>query len=319
MSGAAPVPDRPIAILGATSQIARDFVLAGSRRGVAFRLYARRPEAVKSFLALHGLPEIWAAGTLEDFGATRDPTAGVVNCVGVGDPAAALAMGAAIFDATLSSDRLAIDHIDRHPGVPYLFLSSGAVYGTDFQAPATKQSRASVSVNALHHSEYYSVAKLHAEAVHRAHGGPIIDVRIFNYFSRTLDLDTRFFITDMIRCVRRSEVFETVDTPMSRDYLHPEDFCTLALLALAPGAGNRAVDARSLAPITKRALLTLMETEFGLRYQFVDAVTTINATGAKPEYYSINTEVEAIGYRPTRSSATGLIEEISALRISPDW
>ena len=301
--------------VGATSRIAQDFVLSAHRKGRTFGLYARRPEAVAAFLAAHGLPAAWARGTLEDFARAKSPFAGIVNCVGVGDPARARAMGADIFAATSSSDDLALAHLGHFPQVPYLFLSSGAVYGAAFDRPADADTHARLPVNALGAQDQYGIAKLHAEARHRAlTGRTIIDLRVFNYVSRTLDCDARFLITDMVRAIRDSRVFETTDQPLVRDYLHPEDFCALALACLkAPAGTNMAVDAYSRAPIDKRALLALMAAEFGLRHRFVAAAAAVNATGAKPFYYSTSRAAAALGYAPTRSSAEAIREEVGAI------
>lgn len=322
------VPAAPLAILGATSRLAMDFVLGAAPLGATFALYARRPDAVRAFLHDNGLPEGWARGTLgsldadcgdsggENFG--REDFGGVLNFVGVGDPAKAKAMGASIFEATAASDRLALTLLGRAPATPYVFMSSGAVYGTGFDTPATADTPSCVPVNRLAPQDYYSIAKLHAEAVHRScEGRTIIDVRIFNYLSRRLDPSARFFVTDMIRAIREDAVFETADVPMFRDFLAPQDLRDLLLACLAaPHGTNMPVDAYSRAPIGKRELLDLMADEFGLRYRFTGGGNTVNATGAKPFYFSENRAAADLAFAPRFTSADAIRSEVGAM-LSP--
>lgn len=311
---------KPLAILGATSRIAQDFVLSRGAEDRPFALYARRPAAVAAFLAEHDLPADWQAGSLPDFAAhTEDarigPFCGVLNMVGVGDPAAARAMGAGIFSATQESDAVSLAHVRRFPATPYLFLSSGAVYGAEFQRPATAATPAWTPVNAMTPEHFYSVAKLYAEARHRAETElTIVDIRIFNYVSRRLDPNARFIVTDMARAAKSGAVFETVDAPMVRDYLDPPGMSALFDAALsAPPGFNGAVDAYSAAPIDKRALVALFEREFGMRAAWREAADIVNATGSKPFYFSENRAAGALGYRPLHTSAEAVTAEIAAL------
>lgn len=304
----------PIAILGATSHLARDFVLtAQATFAPELRLYARRPQAVTTFLARHGLEERFPVRSLDQFG--REPYAAIINFIGVGDPARARAMGAEIFSATLLPDQMVLGYLADNPETTYIFMSSGAVYGTSYTTPVTAESRAEVPINNLQPQNYYSVAKLYAEAVHRSHDRlNIFDIRIFNYISRTVDLGARFLITDMINAIRAGTVFTTDSRPVLRDFLHPEDFCRLVRACLsAPAGANMPLDAYSQSMIAKDELLALLTEEFGLRYEIVPAVETVNATGAKPHYYSANKRAATLGYEPAYSSRSAIVKEIRAI------
>lgn len=307
---------KPLAVLGATSTLACDFIRQGAARGDRFALFARRPDAVRRFLQENGLPEEWLLGTFSDFSASEPDCYGaVLNFVGVGDPAKAKEMGPLILTATLDADRIVLDYLKRSPETPYIFMSSGAAYGASFSRPASDATPALVPINDLTPQDYYGVAKLHAETVHRASAGyTILDIRIFSYVSRHLDIDARFLIADIVRCILQDQPLETSSQQLWRDYLHPEDFHALvkACIAAPPGT-NRAVDAYSLAPIDKLSLLELMAGEFGLRYMFIDREGGIVATGAKLFYYSESRSAESLGYKPTRSSADAIREEVGAI------
>jgi nucleoside-diphosphate-sugar epimerase len=254
-------------------------------------LFARRPAVVDAWLHANALTGRFPVADYAAFGA-GDYDA-IVNFVGVGDPARAEMMGSAIFDLTLQYDGLVLDYLRDKPHCRYLFLSSGAAYGGTFDEPIQHTSKASVNLNNLSRQEWYGVAKLHAECRHRSLADrPIIDIRVFNYFSRTQDLAARFLL---------------------RDYLHPADFHNLVRALLSSPQTNAAVDCYSLAPIDKPTLLGEMQREFGLRYEITEAPIALNATGAKPYYYSLNHRAADFGYLPTRTSLAGISEETRAM------
>lgn len=298
-----------IAILGATSQIAKDLVLsfaASSEHELA--LFARRPAAVRDWLADVGLADRYATFDFQDF-TTDCPFDAILNFVGVGNPAQAAAMGATIFDVTLQYDELALSYLKQHPTCRYIFLSSGAAYGASFEAPVDAKSTASIAVNNLLPQDWYAVAKLHAECRHRSLSDlPIVDIRVFNYFSHTQDLSARFLITDILRAIRDGVVLRTSSDFMVRDFLHPSDFFQLVDSLLNAPPVNDVVDCYSCAPINKINLLTEMQETFGLRYETQEA-SGVNATGSKPHYYSLNKRAADFGYRPLLTSLEGVMKE----------
>jgi hypothetical protein len=64
--------------------------------------------------------------------------------------------------------------------------------------------------------------------------------------------------------------------------------------------------AAELAASGKRVLLL---EEFGLRYETIEATASVNATGAKPHYYSLNTRAADFGYQPSLTSLEGIMRE----------
>lgn len=301
-----------IAILGATSQIARDLITSfHTKQDKHLHLFARRPDDVKTWLELTGLDDEYP---IDDFsGFTKHEFDAVINFVGVGDPAQIKAMGSSIFDVTLRFDEMVMDYLQTHPSCRYLFLSSGAAYGSDFNEPANLVTPAIVPINELAPQDWYGVAKLHSECRHRAHTEwSIIDIRVFNYFSRTQDIAARFLITDIIRAIRDNTVLQTSSDNVVRDYLHPSDFYRLVTALLAGPINNAVVDCCSRGPIDKLSLLATMQAQFGLQYEITEASTAVNATGSKSHYYSLNNKIaEALGYRPEYTSLDGIIRELN--------
>lgn len=299
-----------IAILGANSQIARDLVQSFSVHSAhSLLLYARQPSLVQGWLFQQGLIDRYSVHDFAGFGSDIAYDA-ILNFVGVGSPVRATQMGASIFDVTAHYDGMALDYIRQHPQCRYLFLSSGAAYGGDFDEPVSSSTQATIPINNLQPQDWYGVAKLYTECRHRALASlPIVDIRVFNYFSHTQDMDARFFITDVLRAIRDRTLLKTSSDHMVRDYLHPSDFYKLAYQILMAQPMNTALDCFSKAPIDKSALLDGLQDAFGLQYELVENASHINGTGNKTNYYSINRDAAIYGYVPAYSSLEGILIE----------
>lgn len=302
-----------IAILGATSQIAKDLIVSFSaKEDKHLHLFARRPDEVTKWLATVGLSGRYPADDFSGF--EKHEFDAIINFVGSGNPAQTAAMGASIFDVALQYDEIALDYVRQHPDCRYLFLSSGAAFGSTFDAPVDENTKAVIAINNLKPQDWYAVAKLYAECRHRSLPHlPIVDIRVFNYFSRTLDISARFLITDILRAIRDKVVLKTSPDYIVRDFLHPSDFYKLISALLCAPATNAAVDCYSLAPIDKPALLAAMQEKFGLQYEITEATVSVNATGSKPHYYSLNTRAADLGYQPGLTSLQGVMQEVKCV------
>ena len=299
-----------IAILGATSHIAKDLIVSFSiDQDKHLHLFARRPDDVIKWLVGVGLSERYMVDHYDAFG--KQEFDAIINFVGVGNPAQAAAMGSSIFDVTLQYDELALNYVRQHPECRYIFLSSGATYGSSFDAPVDAQTKATIAINNLQPQDWYGVAKLHAECRHRSLAHlPIVDIRVFNYFSHTQDIEARFLITDIVRAIRDNTVLKTSADYMMRDFIGPDDFHQLVNAILTSPATNDVVDCYSKAPVDKPTLLAVMKEEFGLEYELVLTIAGVNSTGSKPYYYSLNMQAEVFGYVPNFSSYDVLIYEL---------
>jgi nucleoside-diphosphate-sugar epimerase len=307
-----------IAIFGATSQIAKDLVLSFSvQSSHELVLYARRPVVVAQWLVSVGLVGRYAVADFVAFSADEHFDA-ILNFVGVGNPAQAAAMGASIFDVTLKYDEMALDYVRQHPVCRYIFLSSGAAYGASFDEPVSENTQASIAINKLQPNDWYAVAKLHAECRHRSQPHlAIVDIRVFNYFSHTQDMSARFLMTDILRAIRDKTVLQTSSDYIVRDYLHPSDFHKLVSALLSASSENAAVDCYSRAPVDKPNLLAAMQKQFGLQYEITQESVSVNATGDKPHYHSLNTRAADFGYQPTLTSLEGIVKEMQMILQGP--
>ena len=300
-----------IAILGATREIAKDLILTFAKSEThSLALFARRPETVKQWLNDISCNHVCEAHSFDQF-QTSDHFDAIINFVGVGNPAKTAALGAGIFDITSKYDDLALQYVEVHPNCKYIFLSSGAAYCSTFDEPANENTKSSIDLNHLKPQDWYGVAKLHAECRHRAMPHlAIVDVRVFNYFSHTQNMSSRFLITDIIRAIRDKAIFETSNAFMMRDYLHPSDFYQLVKRILNSPPINAGVDCYSKSPIDKHQLLSVMAREFSLTYKVLTYESAIQTTGSKPNYYSMNQNAFLkFKYEPRFSSEEAVIEQ----------
>jgi nucleoside-diphosphate-sugar epimerase len=304
-----------IAILGATSQIAKDLVLSFDSLGSdELVLYARRPEAVTEWLSNVGLPRSYTVADFEAFSGSERFDA-LINFVGVGNPAQVGKLGASIMDITYEFDSSALQYLKRHPGCRYIFLSSGAVFGGGFASPADDQTCSLFKVNQLGQQDWYGVAKMYAEARHRAlTNSPIVDLRVFSYFSHSADIEARFLIADILRSIRDQQVMQTSQENIVRDYVGPQEITQIIRRVLLAPPSNAAIDCFTIAPVQKIAMLERMRSEFGLRYELVEHRTGVVATGSKLNYYSKSRKAtDLFGYTPDRNSLDVVLEQCRSL------
>lgn len=293
-----------IAILGATSMLAADFVAYSLEQQAPYRfaLFARDPDQIRAALGGRGITAFPHCQPLDAF--ADGEWDAIINFVGVGDPARAVAMGADILRITRLWDDRVLAYLDKHSHCRYLFLSSGAAFGAIGPESLGPETNASFAINDLQSQAYYGISKFYAEAVHRSRiDCSIIDIRIFNYISEFADLNHRFLINEMIAAIRDGRSLSIDPNDMWRDYLGTEDFAALVRACLnAPSGYNAAIDAYSRSPISKMQMLDMFHNELGLLFD-VSGGGGINATGVKSNYFSRNHAAEALGYRPRWDSA----------------
>lgn len=304
-----------IAILGATSYIAKDFIRTNAvHHNFELDLYGRNPEVLLNWLIQENLPSNFKVNAYSQFNKESTYDA-IINFIGVGNPADAKAMGSTIFSITAEYDKMALDYVHHHPQTKYIFLSSGIAYGSNFAEPVDEYSNASLDLNNQIETDWYAKSKVYCELLHRSlRHLSIIDLRVFNYFSKHIDLTSRYLITDILRAVKNKEHFYTTTQNIWRDFLHPQDFYQLVSLILATGFLNDAFDCYSQAPIDKFSLLTAIKEQFNFAFSYTESSDFgINATGLKKKYYSENYKAAFWGYKPQKTSLQCIIEEATSI------
>jgi len=306
-----------IAILGATSQIAQDLILSFSKnKSYNFSLFSRNVALLQKWIKSESLSDKCQVQEYSEF-ANHQKYDVIINFVGIGDPLKAQIMGSDIFKVTEEYDDMALEYLKQHKKTKYIFLSSGAVYGSNYQEPVNKDTVATVDINNLKSTDWYAISKLYAEAKHRSMPElSIVDVRVFNYFSHTQDMNARFLITDIVRAIKNKEVFKTSADNIIRDFITPPDFYRLIQAIIDFKPINTALDCYTKSPVSKFDLLNELKDEFGLKYEIDRDVDIVNASGSKINYYSKNHLAGRISYFAKYSALDGIFNEIKSVLIS---
>lgn len=300
---------KKIAILGATGHIAKGLIVGFCRESrYELSLFARSPGRTIDFLTGTGCAQGAVVAPLTEFGGCVYDV--IINCVGIGDPGKLKEAISSIFDVTETYDNLVLDYLKAHADSLYIHFSSGAAYGIDFPRPASESSFAIFAINRLMPGDYYAIAKLNAEAKHRAQPDlNIVDLRVFGYFSRFTDLGTKFFLSDVISCVQTGRELVTEPGNIVRDYIHPLDLLALVECCINKERINAAYDAYSLQPVTKFDVLDYFSTEHNLKYSVSERLGGVTVTGSKENYYSVCRRAEGIGYTPQFTSLESIAGE----------
>jgi len=302
-----------IAIMGATSHIAKGLIDRFLHKGVDhLYLFARSADKIQNFLTAIGASGNDHYTICTNYRAFLSFSYDVIlNCVGVGTLNKHRGDYTAYFMVTEEFDNLAIGYLcKKRPHALYVSFSSGAVYGREHSAPVEENSVNRVNVNRIAPQDYYAIVRLNAEAKHRAyHRLNIIDLRVFSYFSRFIDLADGYFITEVLNCIRSRKVLVTDPENMVRDYLHPDDLFSMIQRCMDARTINAAFDAVSSKPIEKQEMLDYFSSVYGLKYQTRQSLGNWSATGSKRIYCSVSKAASKIGYHPTFSSLDAINDE----------
>jgi nucleoside-diphosphate-sugar epimerase len=294
------------AVLGATGIIGRSL----ARRWAAddsdpVVLFARDAQAI----ALEAWPPHISVRHIDDFSG-RDFDL-VVNAIGAGDPARITAMGHEVLDITHKWDDRVLSTMSSK--TRYVFLSSGIVYGANFDRPAAADAQVALPVNRLDSISPYLAAKLHAELRHRhAPDRSILDIRIFGYADAAMPLEGSSFLADLARAIRKSEAIMTSPEDMVRDYAGVKELDALIQCWVQANTPNQSYDLYTLEPVTKQRLLELAAARYGLQIHYTPNVGA-SPTGKKAVYASAFHAAAEIGYRPRRRAADVVVSMLDTI------
>lgn len=302
-----------IAILGSSSHIAKGLInnfLRSTESGL--HLYTRSPDKVLGFLrALGKFPGkdcVIHKGYRDFLKGSYDV---IINSVGVGTLNRLKSDFSKYFTVTEEYDNLVISYLcNSCPSALYISFSSGAVYGRSFFAPVEENTANSIRVNRVSTEDYYAIARLNSEAKHRSFKNlKIVDLRIFSYFSRFIDLTDGYFIAEVMDCILNKKVLVTDNANIVRDYVHPDDLFSIIRKCMAAGKLNEAFDVTSSKPAEKREILDYFSSVYDLKYEIGRPLSRISATGPKSIYYSKYNNASGIGYKPSFSSMDTIKQE----------
>lgn len=310
---------KKVAILGAMGHIGKSLIHQFSLKNeFEVSLFSRSKDSIDSFLYTFISPEavhLFHTDTNENFIArTYDA---VINCTGIGNPAIFKNDPRQIFEVTEKFDELVISNLKQNPDTLYINLSSGAVYGKGIESGALSDTQSLIDINDLKPSDYYGIAKINSEAKHRALSNfNIVDLRIFSFFSRFIDLESTFLIADIIKSIKNKQTFLTNSDNIVRDFTCPSDLYDLIKLLIDKKQINDVFDVYSIKPILKFELLDFFKEKYGLHYQINETSNNQSPTGNKNNYYSKFDKASKIGFMPKFSSLTGIEVEMKYIELA---
>lgn len=315
------LPSKKIAILGASGHIGKNLVLKLSESNWHdLFAFGRSPEKISFFLKQENISrKNIHCLHLDDF--AKHHVDVIINAIGIGSPRQLINLArkesssfkdSDIFTITNTFDDLVINYLRAHQETLYINLSSGAVYGKDFTHPVTQETKLNFDATAPTHEDFYGLTKLHTETKHSYMKMlKIVDLRLFNFFSRYIDLNAHFLVSDIISSIQKNTVFETPQNDLIRDFVHPDDLANLILLCVKHQKSG-CYDVYSQKPISKFEMLEWFQLQFGLKYS-IKNIKVETATGLKKNYFSKNHAAIAIGYEPRYTSLNTLKTEVEPI------
>lgn len=290
-----------IAIIGSTSHIAKGLMFfLKENESIELHCYARNLEKVAGFSNLINANNF----VLKQFSEFHDDHLdAIINCIGISYSNDSRIFNDNVFNLTEKFDNLILDYIDKNQKTTYINFSSGAVYGTSYEQPADATTRTFIEVNNIRNEDYYRIAKLNSEAKHRSMNNyNILDLRIFGYYSRFIDLTKSYLMTDIISCIKEKRILKTNPNNIIRDYIHPSDLTNLVKACIEEKNLNQALDVKSIKPVSKFDILDFFKAKYGLNFKMTENYRCHSLTGEKLNYYSENNSIEILKYRPEFTS-----------------
>jgi nucleoside-diphosphate-sugar epimerase len=298
-----------IAIFGSTGHIGKNLISFFIKNN-DFKIFLFSRD-IKKFESLKMIfSDTMSFNTYDDFGKNEYDV--IINCVGISNPNAFEKNSRSIFDTAEFYDTMVLDYLKNFPTTLYINLSSGAVFSGEFDKPVDDSSTYKFDVNGINKGEMYSISKMYLESKHRSLPDlNIVDLRIFGFFSRFIDVNAGFFMSELLQALKNKSEFVTDKKDFVRDYVNPNDFYDLTKNCIANKKINDVFDVYSKEIISKFQILEECFNKFDLKFKLVEKIESISPTGVKKNYYSLSRKAEKINYSPQFSSLETILNESS--------
>jgi nucleoside-diphosphate-sugar epimerase len=246
---------------------------------------------------------------LDQFGTQRYNV--IINCIGN-------SRDLNIVETTLKFDSMIVDYLQNIPETKYIFFSSGVAYGADFGNPVDWYAPAVIDINQMPNA--YASSKLIAELRHRALKDlPIVDVRLFSYFSETVDPEAGLLMSQIVKCIKHKLPLQVQTDLMIRDFIGPDDLAALVQKIIQAPPVNMAIDVSSKETISVNELVLNMMEKYGLKIERKALIEALKSpTGTKPWYYSSNRSYEHFGWAPSLTSLETIILEMDKIFVDKE-
>jgi len=299
-----------IAILGSTGHVGKNIIYYFSKeKNFELFLFTRDEKKLEKITLQHGIKNNFSIRKYDEFNDSQYNV--IINCVGLSDPARIEASKGEILESTRTFDILTLEYLKNFSETKLINFSSGIVYGGEFSFPITDTVLIDETYNYKNIKSEYALSKINSEIKHRAFKHlNIIDLRLFSFFSRFMDLESKFFMSEVVSSIKENKTLFTDNTNFYRDYIHPEDLFLFIKKCVNKNSINGAFDLYSKKPIGKFEVLASLESKYGLKYKIDSGTKVINPTGFKKNYYSKSRKADLLGYKPKYSSLDTISEEL---------
>lgn len=301
---------KKIALLGVTGYIGRSLLqeFFDDKEKYQLFLFSRSKDKIKGLVKNNAKEYAVTACSYNEFNSFNYDV--VINCTGIKSLSLLKRNPEEVFQVTEEIDNMVIGYLKKNPQALYVNISSGAVYGENFDKAICGETKAILNINHIDASDCYAIAKISSEAKHRALSNlNIVDLRIFSFYSSFSDVSPIFLMSEVVDCIKNKKVFKTNDENIIRDYITPIDLFSLVKKVIKKRKINDYFDVYSLKPVSKFALLEFLEKKYGLKYTIKKSNSKKNVS-SKKVYYSKNMKASVIGYKPRFTSISGIKFEI---------
>lgn len=235
----------------------------------------------------------------------------IINCIGIGAPNGFAKSISNLASFNNKFDQLCIDYLHKHPNTKYVYLSSGSVYGDFKTAPDDNNI---IDEKNLKKISGYESVKFSTENFHRELKDlNIYDVRIFNYVSETISLDSGFFVSDIFKATLNNLKINCTRDIFYRDFTSSHDLQKL-ILHLFENNDNDVIDMYSKDPVSNHELLNFFNENYNLNFTFIDD-TIFSPTGVKKNYYSLSRKAQKkYGFYPDYSSIENICNSFNKIK-----
>ncbi len=292
-----------IAILGANGHIGKNLISYFSTSKHNLFLFSRKKKLLSKFIKnfhFANSPKICDYKKFEKFHYDL-----IINCVGSSDPAEIVKNAHNIQNIAEYYDNKILNYLTKNQKSMYVFFSSGIVYDDEFKNPVKSTGKPAMDINKTKKSDAYKISKINAEIKHRLLSNlNIVDIRIFSFFSKFLNLNSSFLMSDIVNSIKNKITLITNSQNIKRDFVHPRDLFQLIELCMKQKSINCAIDLYSKKPISKFEIIKYFQDKYGLTYKIKKILKNKN----KMNYYTTK-KFNEFGYKPEFSSLDSIMDE----------
>ena len=300
-----------IAILGATGQIGKNlFINFSKEENFEVSLFSRNEKKLEKILEQIKSKQNLSVRKYDELNKSQYDT--IINCVGLSDPAALKDHNNNILEITKMFDDMTLKYLKNNTKTKLINFSSGIIYGGEFNSPI----KDTVLINEKNQKNFdskspYTIAKVNSEVRHRKlREFNIIDLRLFSFFSRFMNIESKFFLSEIILSIKEKKKFLTDKHEIYRDYIHPEDLSSFVKKCIYSKPLNDVFDLQSKQHISKFEILNFLKEKHDLHFEIIQDMKQPDYTEFKRKYYTDSNKTESLGFKPKYSSLDTILDEL---------